>query len=312
MSEATLAAAERAIAEGSKSFAAAARLFDRRTREGAVLLYSWCRHCDDVVDDQRLGFRTDGRPSTRDAGERLAGLIDDTRRALAGEPTSHPAFAALQTVVARHGLPARYPLQHLDGFRMDVEGRGYRVVGDTLDYAYHVAGVVGVMMAYVMGVRDEATLDRASDLGLAFQLTNIARDVVEDAQVGRVYLPAAWLAEAGIPLDEIAAARHRPALAGVARRLVVSAEPYYASAGIGVAALPLRSACAIATARGLYRRIGLEVVARGPLAWDRRVSTSKMQKLGHVVVGVAAALASRAGTRDRAPRLGLYARPLAA
>ena len=96
-------------------------------------------------------------------------------------------------------MPHRYPLEHLDGFVMDVEGREYHTLTDTVEYCYHVAGVVGVMMAYIMGVRDEPTLDRATDLGLAFQLTNICRDVVEDAEVGRVYLPLDWLTEAGVP-----------------------------------------------------------------------------------------------------------------
>ena len=88
----------------------------------------------------------------------------------------------------------------LQGFEMDVEGRRYDTLEDTLDYAYHVAGVVGVMMARIMGVQDAPTLRRAQDLGLAFQLTNIARDVVEDARGGRVYLPGQWLDEAGVPL----------------------------------------------------------------------------------------------------------------
>jgi phytoene synthase len=156
-----------------------------------------------------------------------------------------------------------------------------------------VAGVVGLMMASIMGARDELVLDRACDLGLAFQLTNIARDIIDDAKIGRCYVPSEWLLEAGIPPDHVALPRHRAALASVAARLVDHAEPYYESATLGIAALPLRSAWAIATARNVYRQIGIEVKRRGPRAWDERVGTSKAAKLRLLALGGAQALASR-------------------
>lgn len=301
-----VAEATQTIRRGSKSFAAAARLFDPQTRAGAVLLYAWCRHCDDVVDGQALGF---AGAAPADGRERLVLLEAQTRAALAGEPCSSAAFAGLQAVASCYGIPERYPLQHLEGFRMDVEERRYRTLSDTLDYAYHVAGVVGVMMGHVMGVRDEAVLDRACDLGIAFQLTNIARDIVEDAATGRIYLPAEWLAEAGLRPQDIAAPENRAGLAGLAQRLVAAAEPYYASAAAGIPALPFRSAWAIETARGVYRQIGLNVVRRGAGAWDRRVSTTRAAKLGKVAGGLASAVARRIVQPSGTARVGLYARP---
>ena len=196
------------IEQGSKSFAAAARLFDPETRGRAYMLYAWCRHCDDQTDDQVLGF--DGSQLSPEEGRaRVDRLQEQTRRALSGEATDDPIFAGLQRVVAASDMPHRYPMEHLEGFAMDVAGREYRTLDDTVEYCYHVAGVVGIMMAYIMGVRDEPTLDRATDLGLAFQLTNICRDVLEDAEVGRVYLPRDWLAEAGVPADGITRSEHR-------------------------------------------------------------------------------------------------------
>ena len=281
-----------AINVGSKSFAAAARLFDERTRQSAVMLYAWCRHCDDVIDGQTLGHgQVEGDRSTGEA--RLAELVDLTERAYAGEPMSDPAFAAFQQVIQRHQIPRQYPLEHLEGFRMDVQEFRYQTVDDTLLYCYRVAGVVGLMMARVMGAEAESTLDRACDLGLAFQLTNIARDIVEDAQIGRVYLPADWLVEMGIAQDEVAMPEHRVALATLASRLVDLAAPYYQSAAQGLRDLPLRSAWSIATAHGVYRQIGVEVKARGAAAWDTRVSTSKGQKLQFLLGGGLLALASR-------------------
>jgi phytoene synthase len=316
----TLVAESRnAIRVGSKSFSAAARLFDARTRDSAYMLYAWCRHCDDVIDGQVLGHggaappRGDTGEVAHTRGERLAGLYRETRRALAGEAVSDPVFAAFQRVALAHRLPAHLPIELLEGFAMDVGGRQYATLEDTLVYCYHVAGVVGRMMAIVMGVREAEALHRATDLGIAFQLTNIARDVIDDHALGRIYLPGDWLAGAGITPANFAAPARRPALARVVARLLDTSEPYYASGRIGLSALPFRSAWAIATALGVYREIGWRVRQRGARAWDERVVVPRSRKLLHVADGVRyALLASLRGiTTNRAPsRAGLWTRPL--
>lgn len=279
-----VATSQQSIAEGSKSFSAAARLFGRQTRESASMLYAWCRHCDDVIDDQVLGFSAPAR-SEASPEARLEGLYQQTRAAIAGNPGGDPVFQALHRVVERHAIPERYPLELIDGFGMDVAGRSYETLDEVLDYCYHVAGVVGVMMAMVMGARAPATLVRAADLGIAFQLTNISRDVVEDAANGRVYLPGRWLDDAGVPRSDVTAPEHRAAVADVVRDLLEQAEPYYRSARVGLRDLPFRAGWAIAAARGVYRDIGRGVERRGASAWDRRVSTGRMRKLYWMVAG---------------------------
>ena len=299
------------IQKGSKSFAAAARFFDRETRASAYLLYAWCRHCDDVIDGQELGFGI-ANTATHDPVAALARLQQTTRDALAGNPMRDPVFAAFQRVVAKHAIPHRHPLELLDGFAMDVTERRYETLEDTLSYCYHVAGVVGVMMSCIMGERAEETLDRASDLGIAFQLTNIVRDIVPDAAVGRVYVPEAWLVEAGLSRETLADPNNRAALFSVAQRMLTTAEVYYLSSEAGVARLPVRSAWAVATARKVYREIGQEVLRRGPAAWDSRVSTSKRQKIWSAVSGGGTAIGARLPGHARdAPRTGLYERPKA-
>ena len=300
----------RTIQRGSRSFALAARLFDPPTREGAILLYAWCRHCDDQIDEQALGFRT-GLSSSASAEDRLAALQRETRRALAGEPVEEPASAALQEVVRRHGIPERHPLDLLRGFAMDVEERRHETLDDCCSYCYHVAGVVGVMMAYVMGARGEDTLDRAADLGIAFQMTNIARDVVDDVEAGRVYLPGDWLREAGVPRGELAHPEYRRAVHSVAERLLLEADRYYASAEAGLARLPFRSAWAVAAARRVYRDIGRLVRERGPRAWDGRASTGRGRKilLTLAAAGDAAAATLRGSRKAAPPRDGLWTRP---
>ncbi|WP_229425665.1 phytoene/squalene synthase family protein [Massilia sp. Se16.2.3] len=271
------------------------------------MLYAWCRHCDDVVDGQELGSSTVA-PAGHDATRELEKLYEQTRRAYAGEAMQDPAFAAFQEVALKHAIAPRYAFDHLAGFAMDVEGARYQTIDDTLRYCYHVAGVVGLMMASIMGAKDPAVLDRACDLGLAFQLTNIARDIVDDARNGRCYLPAEWLQEAGIPPADLALPRYRVALSRVAARLVDHAEPYYDSAAAGIPALPLRSAWAIATARNVYRQIGIEVKRRGAHAWDERVGTSKTMKLWLLAKGGVTALTSRLASAQPRPA-HLWQRP---
>ncbi len=305
--------ADRSISRGSQSFAAASRLFDEATRRDVAKLYAWCRYCDDVVDGQEGGHGSVVRENT--ASDRLDVLEAETRAALAGGIVAHPVFACLAEVARRHGIPDRLPLAHLAGFRMDVEQRRFPTLGDLMFYCYGVAGVVGMMITYVMtdrATRARAdfgdTLDRACDLGLAFQLTNIARDVIDDADAGRVYLPLEWLTDSGISPEKVSAPANRAAVAGVAARLVEAAEPYYASARGGIGALPLRAAWAVDAARGVYRAIGCKVVERGPAAWDFRVSTSRSEKLRHLAEGGTGALLSR--VERKAPRPSeLWTRP---
>jgi phytoene synthase len=272
---------EQTMAHGSKSFARAARLFDAPTRRSALELYAWCRHCDDVIDGQTLGHDTQSM-SAEERARCLDALRADTLRALSNAPVEHPAFEALRRVAARHAIPARYPLELIEGFAMDVEGHTYRTREDVLLYCYHVAGVVGVMMAHIMGVRDPETLQRAADLGIAFQLTNICRDVMEDAAHGRVYLPTDWLAEHQLTRDNLTDPAQRQNVHDIARRLLAEAEPYYASAHIGIRQLPYRSAWAIATAHSVYRGIGVKLLAGGPEAWNTRITTSRRRKLVYV------------------------------
>jgi 15-cis-phytoene synthase len=295
------------IREGSKSFAQAACLFDRETRAAARLLYAWCRHCDDQIDGETLGHKT-GVPECESREARLAALVDATRAALRGDEPREPVFVALQRVVRRYTIPDRYPLELLDGFAMDLEGRRYPGMEDLFLYCYHVAGTVGLMMAHVMGVRDAATLRRAADLGIALQMTNIARDVLDDARAGRVYLPLAWLAEAGVPADEVAEVRHRRGVACVVARLLTEADRYYQSGGHGLSHLSFRSAWAVAVARGVYREIGERVRRLGERAWDERVVVPRTRKLLEVGRGflVACFTSSLGRVVRRAPREDLW------
>lgn len=307
MADPVLDAAREAIRQGSRSFALASRLFDGGTRARATLLYAWCRHCDDVIDGQYLGEGTHDWGGT--PAERLARLRELTDRALTGVATGDPAFDALARVAGEVAMPARYPLDLLEGFRMDVEWEPVADSEHLLRYCYHVAGCVGVMMALVMGVApaDHATLARASDLGLSFQLNNIARDVAEDAARGRCYLPADWLAAEGLTVETHARAANRAALHRVVSRLVDLAERYEASAAHGVPALRNRQAWAVLSAAHIYGDIGRKVRGRGPGALDDRTFTRRREKLFAVITALPEALWKRnVGVSTPADRSGLW------
>lgn len=302
MTDAVLAASKASIVKGSKSFRSASRLFEPEVREDAWLLYAWCRACDDEIDGQDHGFGHENL-SVEEQKRRLERLYDLTRRAITGEPMSDPTFAAFQRVAIRHRLPERWAIDMIDGFRMDVEHHDYRTIDDVMAYCWHVAGVVGVMMARVMGVTDPEVLRRAQDLGLAFQLTNISRDVIEDAQGGRVYLPANWLREAYVEPTAAAVAdpANRAAVHAVTRRLLDVGEPYYDSARDGLRGLPFRSSMAIAAARGVYREIGRKVARRGPGVWSKRVSVGRGMKLWLFGRGALIAIWTQVLDRRKAP-----------
>lgn len=269
------------IAKGSKSFSLAAKLFEPENRHAAVFLYGWCRYCDDQVDE--AGAQADKREMER----RLEELKQATRAAFTDAPQEQAVFIALQYIVHRYAIPAHYALELIEGMAMDVRQTRYQTLDELLLYCYRVAGTVGLMMSHVMGVRDQAALKHAADLGIAMQLTNIARDIIEDASMGRVYLPQAWLDEAGIAVEEVAGVKQRAQLAALTQRLLRHAGEYYRSGDAGLWHLSFRSACAVSAARQVYSEIGSLLLQKGPRAWDQRTYVTGARKLWVVLRGVA-------------------------
>lgn len=282
-----VAHARRTIARGSKSFAAASLLFDRVTRERVWLLYAWCRAADDLADAQEMGGALGDQS---DAAARLATIRERTAMALAGGPTGDASFDGLGVVARECGLTRAMCDDVIAGFALDAADWRPRSEADMLQYCYHVAGAVGVMMAKVMGVPDghddtldADTLDRACDLGIAFQLANIVRDVWEDDAAGRCYLPLEWLVEADIPPGQHMKPVYRAELVAMVHDACTLARAYEASARIGAARLPFRSRWAILAATGIYGSIARKVERAGIHGWDHRAFTTRFEKLRHLI-----------------------------
>jgi phytoene synthase len=234
-----------AIRAGSRSFHAASLLLPPRVRAPAYGLYAFCRLSDDAVD-------LDG--GSHDAVARLRARL---AQACDGRPHDFPADRAMADIMRAFAIPRAAPEALLEGLAWDAEGRRYETFADLQAYAMRVAGAVGVMMTLMMGVRCPATLARACDLGVAMQLTNIARDVGEDARAGRLYLPLEWLSEEGIDPDAfVAQPAATPAVKRIVARLLHEAEFLYARARRGVAHLPVTCRPAILAAALLYAEIG--------------------------------------------------------
>lgn len=263
-----LAACRELLRVGSKSFHAASLLLPRRVRDPATALYAFCRLGDDAVDE------------AADPAEGLAEMRARLDAAYRGAPQDHPADRAFAHVVAAHAMPRELPEALLDGFAWDAAGRRYETLEDVHAYAARVAGTVGAMMTLLMGVRHHAALARATDLGTAMQLTNIARDVGEDARNGRLYLPRLWLREADVDPDSfLTAPVFSAGVASVTARLLAEAQRLYARAEAGIAMLPGDCRPAIRAAHSIYAEIGAEVVRAGYDSVSRRAVVSSRRKL---------------------------------
>jgi phytoene synthase len=197
--------------------------------------------------------------------------------------------------VAHFRIPRALPEALLEGFAWDAEGRRYADLAAVQAYGARVAGTVGVMMALLMKVRSPAALARACDLGIAMQLSNIARDVGEDARAGRLYLPLAWMSEAGLDPDEfLARPVFTPQLGTVVARLLRAADLLYQSAASGIPALPVACRPAIHAAGLLYGEIGHEVARNGFDSISRRAVVPSNRKARLLIQALAGAALGRA------------------
>ncbi len=261
------AACRQLLRHGSRSFYAASLLMPQPYRDAAVSLYAFCRVADDAID-----LSEDPRASLAELRRRLDRIYNNT-------PAAEATDRTLAVVVKEFGIPRALLDALLEGFAWDCDERSYETLEDLRAYGARVAGVVGVMMALLMGERDPRVLARAADLGVAMQLTNIARDVGEDARNGRIYLPLQWLRDAKIePAEFLAKPKHSSALASIVENLLSEADRLYTRSESGIASLPRGCQPCVMTARLLYAEIGEEVRRRNGDSISSRAIASPARK----------------------------------
>ena len=276
---ADLAECRALIREGSKTFYTASQLLPERVCDAARSLYGFCRVADDAVDLSN---------DSRAAVDALLRRLDNIYRL---EPDAHPADRAFADVAWRYSIPRALPEALIEGFLWDAEGRIYEDLSSVIAYGVRVAGTVGAMMSVIMQVRNPVAIARACDLGIAMQLTNICRDVGEDARNGRLYLPRQWLREAGItPESWLKDPRPSPQLSSVIARLLAEADRLYKRADAGIGMLPSACRPSINAARLLYAGIGGEVERNGHDSVPRRAVVPKSRKFALLAKAVGASV----------------------
>ena len=264
-------ACERLMRCGSHSFFAASRILPKRFRIAATAIYAFCRVADDAVDEMPPGASIDIV---------MAYLHERLEAIYRNEPFCIDADIAFAAVVHEYEIPKEIPLALLEGFQWDASQRSYETIEEVYAYSARVAGTVGAMMTLVMGGRSSKTVARACELGVAMQLTNIARDVGEDARRKRIYLPLQWLRQAGIdPERFLRSPQYTPALGRVVQRLLKAADQLYVRAETGIASLPRDCRASIMAARLIYADIGRMVRKNSYDSISKRGMTGKARKL---------------------------------
>jgi phytoene synthase len=241
------------IRRHSRSFSIASRLLPSRIRGDVERLYAWCRTVDDAVDES-----TD----EGNAWRVLEQLETDLDRLRVGESPLHPASNWIEPLISKGKIDVQHAKELISGMRMDVCGIRVKDRNELLNYCYHAAGTVGLMMTRLMGVSDRSADKYAIALGIAMQLTNIARDVKEDALRGRSYLPGV-----GDPLTV-----DQKGVQQAVRGILETAEQNYRTARQGLIHLPTDCRLAIRMAIALYREIGREIARRDHQVTDGRTT----------------------------------------
>jgi 15-cis-phytoene synthase len=238
-------------------------------RRAITALYAFCREVDDAVDETE---------DPQVARTKLAWWRDEVANLFAGKP-QHPVTRALQPAVAPFGITAVRLNEIIDGMQMDLDQSRYLDFKALERYCYHVASVVGLLAAGIFGYRNPATLEYAKNLGLAFQLTNIIRDVGDDARRNRIYLPMDELKRFEVPASDILNSRYSDNFTRLMQFQAERAQSYYTTAFASLPAEDRRDQRAGLIMAAIYRTVLDEVAADGFKVLTQRTSLTPMRKL---------------------------------
>ena len=259
---------QKAAASGS-SFYYSFKFLPPERQRAITVLYAFCREVDDVVDEGG---------DVQTAANRLDEWRNEIEQLYAGIPR-HPVTQALQDVLPHFDLPKEQLLEIIDGMEMDLQQTRYPDFKSLLLYCHRVAGVVGLLASEIFGYQDRRTLKYAHDLGMAFQLTNIIRDVGEDAQRDRIYLPLDELARFSVSPDDILAARDSDDFRRLMAFQIERAEGYYAQAMQQLPAGDRKAQRPGLVMAAIYRTLLDEIKRSGGQTLTRRISLTPARKL---------------------------------
>lgn len=257
-------APKKILARHGKSFYWASLFLGSQLANNCAQLYQFCRFVDDLADGDL--------PNREES-------LEDIRARLEGSDTIAGAeVEAFMQLAKDNNIPLIAARELLDGMLKDQQPTAVSDEAELLRYCHAVAGTVGLMMCRVLNCKEERADSFAIDLGIAMQLTNISRDVLEDAKMGRRYIPASWINLSAVVIANADVACQQP-VADATKRMLNLAENYYQSALPGIQLLPLRSQLSITIALRVYRQIGWVLMRRGLPWWQGRVFVSKSEKM---------------------------------
>lgn len=282
--------AQQSILKGSKSFALAAMFFDFKTRQDVWLLYSWCRFVDDIADgdlpvNEKKKLLENIKHSLLKLNPHL--MVENIQNKTSDiNIMNHPAQLAFLHLVDKYKINTEYAIDLIRGMEWDLEFRPIRDQADLEDYCYCVAGTVGLMMCSVMGVKNPDAFPYAKAMGNAMQITNICRDLLEDRERGRCYLPVSVVRdqfELKLSHDEVyrwmITEMTNEDFLKIALIELKRADELYSEGLNGIIYLPFRAAWAVLSAKYIYRQIGVKITQLGLAAITTRVYTTKFEKI---------------------------------
>jgi len=259
------AAAEATLARQGRSFHWARRLLGARHAARATRLYAFCRHLDDLVDEAA---------SPEEARAALAAADCAIEAGRSDDLALQDGLALMRECAIDPGIVREL----IAGMASDAETVRVADEAELLRYCYRAAGTVGLMMCRVLDAREPAAAAHAVDLGIAMQLTNLCRDIADDARMGRRYLPASLVGDVAPAALIDPSPALQPALRAAVARLLALAESYYASGEAGLPFLPVRARTGILVAGRVYRAIGHRLAAREHAYWEGRAFVPDWRK----------------------------------
>ncbi|MBC7624499.1 MAG: presqualene diphosphate synthase HpnD [Aeromicrobium sp.] len=260
--------AQKAAASGS-SFYYSFRFLPAERRRAITALYAFCREVDDIADDVS---------DVNVARAKLGWWRSEVASLFAGHPT-HPVTKALEPARRQFGIDAHRLGEIIDGMEMDLSKKRYRDWEELRLYCHRVAGVVGQLSAGIFGYSNPKTIHYAEHLGLAFQMTNIIRDVGEDARRDRVYLPQDELAKFSVPVGDLLAARHSPAFEKLMAFQTARAQSLYNDAFANLPAEDRKAQRPGLIMSAIYRALLDEIAVDGYKVLNQRTSLTPIRKL---------------------------------
>lgn len=258
----------------AKSFYFAAKFLPKHKQKAVYPIYAFCRHVDDEIDEVGKADETKAIEAVERWKKNLEEIYAESKT-----KAQNQVFLAWQDLLQTYNIPREFPLELIKGVLMDTNVKRYETFDELYVYCYRVASTVGLMSSEILGYSDKIALEYAEKMGIAMQLTNILRDVKEDAEMGRIYLPQEDLRRFNVSEKQIFANKFDENFRKMMKFQIARARRFYAEGETGIALLEKDSRFTVRLASRIYARILDEIERQNYNIFAKRAHTSTFQKL---------------------------------